>query len=163
MVLISGSSPFTTLVVWIFVDPVTCMCEMLLPSSRIHRRKRLARAQAETRKRQSARVFVLKEVEKIEAFERKKWDESLTPLAHKLAQLICFECGSVKACQTEVVDIGVQLWQFGGMECMKYIHSKAIEICRDQCKLTDSIDCVSLWWQGIGNWNSWNVSHNHTT
>jgi hypothetical protein len=154
LLITAGGAVFTTFLVWIFVDPLVGMLEMLLPSSRRHRGKRLARSRAEYKKQCLARQSILKELEKIEEVQQRQWDQTLMPLAHKLAELICFNHAAIDACRAEAVDIGVRLWQYGGLECMKYIHSKAMDICRDECRQIDNFGSISCWWQGIGTWRN---------
>jgi len=152
--LMTGGTVFATFLVWIFVDPFSGTVEMLLPASRKHRQQRQACARAAYRKQVEARESLLKEVEKIEQMQWKHWDEMLMPLADELADLVSANGRDTDACRIQVIDIGVYLWQCGGLECMRYIHSAALNICRDRRGSADEIDCISLWWDGIGNWRS---------
>jgi len=154
LLLMAGGAVFTTFLVWIFVDPFVEMVEMFIPSSRRHRHRRIARARIEYRKQSAARQSLLKELEKIEQVHHRQWDQTLSPLAHKLAELICADARAIEASHVEVVDIGVRLWQYGGLECMKYIHSKAFDLCRQRNKKAGDFDCIACWWQGIGTWRN---------
>ena len=65
----------TTFTVWVIIDPLTGLLEMLLPGSRKHRAERLARTEAERRARQERRDQLLTEAFAREAQERKRWEK----------------------------------------------------------------------------------------
>ena len=148
-----------TFLVWIIVDPAAGMFEMLLPSIREHRRERLAQDKAIREKERSTKQRLLAEVQAEEQLERARWTDVLQPYAEKLSALmmsvnILDENGKHR--ETEVVDIGLNAWQMGGSNCMRQLHSMAMEICKRKCRDAAIIDYISIWWDGIGSWrNQW--------
>jgi len=62
-----------TFMVWVILDPVIGLLEMLLPASRNHRAVRLAQARAERERRQSDRQRLLDEVLAQEDSDRRRW------------------------------------------------------------------------------------------
>lgn len=153
----AAGSLWVTFLVWIIVDPVAGLLEMLLPSSREHRRTRLARAEAMRAKERLAKERLLAEVEAKEKLRRDRWNSVLLSYADKLASLLVSdqvlgECAD--RIETEVIDIGVRAWQMGGLSCMQQLHSMAIEICRQRYRNAKIIDYISIWWDGIGSWQS---------
>lgn len=154
---VAAASLWMTFLVWIIVDPVAGLLEMLLPSSRKHRRTRLARAEAMREKEHLSKERLLAEVEAKEKLHRDRWNNILLPYAEKLASLlvshqVADECAD--RIEAEVIDIGVRAWQIGGLNCMQQLHSMAIEVCRQRYQNVKVIDYISIWWDGIGSWQS---------
>lgn len=147
-------SLWTTFLVWIIVDPAVGLIEMLLPVSREHRRKRLAQTKVMRQEEQLAKQHLLDEIEAKEKLERRRWGEVLQPYAERLAALVTNNSGSCEHRESEAMDIGVDAWQIGGLNCMRQLHSMAMEICKRRYQATAIIDYISRWWDGIGSWRS---------
>jgi hypothetical protein len=144
----------TTFLVWVIVDPVTGLVEMLLPASRKHRLERLTQVRASRQKRQEEQKRLLAEILAQEEQERRKWQQVLQPYAEKLARLLA-ECEiGDKQAETEAVDIGANAWQMGGLNCMRQLHSMAMELYRNKSQDSMIIDYIPTWWDGIGSWRS---------
>ena len=144
----------TTFLVWVILDPVTGLLEMLLPSSRSHRARRLAQAKARREEKQKDRERLLAEVLAKEELDRRHWQEVLNPQAEKLAALLTSDEVDFEQAEREVVDIGVRAWQIGGLGCMRQLHSMAMAICRQRNQEESLVDYVPSWWDGIGSWRS---------
>lgn len=142
----------TTFAVWVIVDPVAGLIEMLLPTSRKHRAERLARAEAERRARHERRERLLTEAFAHEAQERQRWQERLQPHAERLATLLATDVATVKDAEKEALDIGATAWQLGGVTCMQQLRDMTIGICQGQRGQPETIDYLSYWWDGIGDW-----------
>lgn len=142
----------TTFTVWVIVDPVAGLIEMLLPASRKHRAERLARAEAERRARQERRERLLNEAFAHEAKERQRWKERLGPHAERLAALLATDTSNVDQAEKEALDIGAIAWQLGGVTCMKQLHEMTLDISHKQRGESNTVDYVSYWWDGIGDW-----------
>jgi len=143
----------TTFLVWVIVDPVTALLEMLLPAaSRKHRAERLAQAKAEREKRQKDREHLIAEVLANEELERCRWRETLKPQAEILAGLLTTNSTNFVQAEREAADIGVKAWQTGGLVCMQQLRDMAIDICRQKNGNNAVVDYISFWWDGIGNW-----------
>jgi hypothetical protein len=145
----------TTFLVWVIVDPVTGLLEMLLPpASRKHRAERLAQAKAQREEKQKERERVLAEILAKEQSTQCIWQQVLKPYAEKLAELLTASGVDFREVEREAVDIGVNAWQTGGLSCMRQLRDMAIEICRRKYQDSIIVDYVSNWWDGIGSWRS---------
>ena len=142
----------TTFTVWVIIDPVAGLVEMLLPSSRKHRAERLARVEAERHARHERRERVLAEAFAREAQERQRWQERLQPHAERLATLLTTNTHDFRKIEQEAVDIGAKAWRLGGIMCMQQLRDMAMDICRDKRGEGKAVDYVSYWWDGIGDW-----------
>ena len=142
-----------TFLVWIVVDPLISLTEMLLPASRQHRRQRLAQAKAIREQKQQERQNLLARLEKEETEQLDKLRLTLKPLAIRLAHILVHNSDLDRQKQFAVIDLGVKAWQLGGKEGMKLLHEMAIEQYRDTCRESSGlIDLISQWWDGIGSW-----------
>ena len=150
----TAGSLWTTFLVWIIVDPAAGLIEMLLPVSHEHRRKRLAQTKAMHREERLAKQHLLDEIEAKEKLERRRWGEVLQPYAERLAALVINDSGPCEHRESEAMDIGVDAWQIGGLNCMQQLHSMAMDICKRRYQTTTIIDYISAWWDGIGSWRS---------
>ena len=157
-----------TFLVWVIVDPVVGLLEMLLPASRKHRIERLAQAKAQREKRQRDRERLLAEVLAKEELSRRGWQEVLKPQAEKLAGLLIRDpilqkkrkMGTLtnridfKQAEREAVDIGVKAWQIGGLSCMRQLHEMVLDLCKKKYQDSMITDYISTWWDGIGSWRN---------
>jgi hypothetical protein len=145
----------TTFLVWVIIDPVTGLLEMLLlPTSRKHRAERLAQAKAQREKKQKERELLLADILEKEKLTRRTWRQTLKPSAEKLAELLSASKADFKKAEYEAIDLGINAWQTGGLNCMKELRDMAIEICRKKYQDSMIIDYVSNWWDGIGSWRN---------
>ena len=164
----------TTFTIWVIVDPLAGVLEMLLPASRQHRTERLAQAEAQRRARQEKREHLLAEAFAREERERQQWEQRLQPQAQRLADLLASGAGDLAQAEQEAVDIGVQAWRLGGLTCMRQLHDMTIQAVRGAGQKTHdrkqtaqdgavvcpsssvprdlSCDYLSYWWDGIGAW-----------
>jgi len=141
----------TTFLVWVIVDPLAGLLEMLLlPASRAHRSERLARAKTLRQKRQRNRERLLADVLVKTELERRHWRELLKPQAEKLAGLLTVDEIDFKQIEPEAVGIGVKAWQLGGLSCMRELRDMAIALAKQRNKSV--VDYVGVWWDGIGSW-----------
>jgi hypothetical protein len=145
----------TTFLVWVIVDPVTALLEMLVPAaSRKHRAERLAQAKTGREKRQKDREYLIAEVLANEKLDRRRWREVLKPQAEKLAGLLTTNSINFGQAEREAADIGVKAWQTGGVVCMRQLRDMAIELYRQKNGNKAVVDYISSWWDGIGKWRS---------
>jgi len=144
----------TTFLVWVIVDPIIGLIEMILPASRKHRAQRFAQSKIERDKKQKARVRLLEEVIEKEDADRLYWQEILKPQAEKLAGLLTADVTDLKQVEREAVGIGVSAWQTGGLSCMRELRDMAIALCKQKHQNRAIVDYISFWWDGIGNWRA---------
>ena len=143
-----------TFVVWVILDPVIGLLELLLPPSRKHRLARLAEARAERERKQKERERLLAQVLAEEDSQRDRWRELLKPQAQRLARLLKEGAADPQQAEREAVGIGVTAWQAGGLSCMQEVRDMAITICKRNGKDKAVADYLSFWWDGIGNWRA---------
>ena len=144
----------TTFLVWVIVDPLIGLLEMILPSSRKYRAQRLIEAKTERDNKQKARVRLLEEVLEKEESDRLYWQELLKPQAEKLAGLLTLEITDPKQAEQQAVGIGVSAWQTGGLSCMRELRDMAITLCKEKQQNKTVVDYINFWWDGIGNWRA---------
>lgn len=143
----------TTIAVWVIVDPVAGLFEMLMPASRRHRAERLAQVEAERKVKQESRERLLAEACAREEQERQRWQQRLRPQAERLAELLAGEIsGPALDVEQEVVDIGAQAWRLGGLTCMRQLREMAMAKGQQLQGDTRPVDYLSYWWDGIGDW-----------
>lgn len=141
----------TTFLVWVVVDPLVGLLEMLLPqTSRRHRVERITNAKALRQRKQENRDNLLKEVLVKEELQLQHWREVLKPKAERLAKILTTEELDFKHIECEAIGIGVSAWQIGGMSCMKELRNMAIDLAKEQNK--PFVDYTGVWWDGIGSW-----------
>lgn len=151
----------TTFLVWVVVDPVTALLEMLLPpASRKHRAERLAKIRAEREKRQKDSERLLAEALAKEESDRRRWQEALKPQAEKLAELLTTSGANFRQAERKAVDIGVNAWQAGGLGCMRQLRDMAMDLCKKKYQDSMIVDYVSIWWDGIGSWRNQPIGEN---
>lgn len=143
-----------TFLVWVILDPVIGLLEMLLPASRAHRTQRLAQTRAEKEHKQKQREHLLAQVLANEDSDRRYWRDMLKPQAEKLASLLSENKYDLKQAQREAISIGVSAWQTGGLSCMREVRDMAIALSKETSRDKAVVDYVSFWWDGIGNWRA---------
>jgi len=143
-----------TFAVWVILDPVIGLLELLLPESRKHRALRLAEARAERGKKHKERERLLAQLLAEEDSQRDRWRQMLEPHAAKLAALLQEGAADPQQAQREAVGIAVTAWQVGGLSCMQEVRDMAIAICKRDGKDKAVVDYLSFWWDGVGNWRA---------
>lgn len=143
-----------TFFVWVVLDPVIGLLEMLLPVSRQHRAVRLAEAKAERERKQRDRERLLQEVVEQEELNRHRWRKILEPEAERLAKLLIENKNDLHTAEREAIGIGVRAWQTGGVVCMRELRDTALRLCRRKSPDKGVIDYINFWWDGIGNWRA---------
>jgi len=140
-----------TFLVWIIVDPVVCLVEMCLPTSRKLRHERIAQAKAERQQRRVESGRLLVELNEQVLFNYEHWQPLLEPMAEELAMLMMDDKSRMHARETKTVELGATAWRIGGIACMRRLHEMAIA---SYVKHTNRriVDCVAAWWDGIGTW-----------
>ncbi|MFC1677493.1 hypothetical protein ACFL3G_10590 [Planctomycetota bacterium] len=152
--LTAAGSLWVTFLIWIIVDPLCDLAEMMLPSSRAHRIRRLSETKAKRRTERLAREYLLAQVQAEEQFQEKQWKNALEPYAEKLSYLMSEENSHNEICETEAIEIGVKAWHLGGIDCMRQLHSMAGQKFWERHLKAKVIDQISIWWDGIGTWRS---------
>ncbi len=144
---------WVTFIVWIIIDPAAGLLEMLLPASCRHREKRLLQADAHRREEEIAKQRILIDVEKTEKSEQAYWEKILKPYAKELGQLLAEAGDNRNSIENQVVNIGLAAWRIGGLNCMRKLQSMAADTCEKHTALMLK-DYISIWWDGIGTWQS---------
>jgi hypothetical protein len=142
----------TTFAVWVVIDPLAGLIEMLVPSSRKHRAQRIAQADAERQARREKRERLLAEAFAREELERQRWHERLRPHAERLATLSTSQILPAEQAEKEALQIGALAWKLGGLTCMRQLRDMTLQLVEKQQGPDETVDYVSYWWDGIGNW-----------
>ena len=144
-----------TFLVWVIVDPTAGVLEVVLsPASRKHRATRLAQVKAARESRQKEQERLLAEILEKEQQEKDQWAELLEPEAQRLAELLTADTIDFEHAERRAADIGVNAWRTGGVGCMRQLREMAIQICNQGGRGRASVDYISVWWDGIGNWRN---------
>lgn len=144
-----------TFLVWVIVDPAAGVLEVVLsPASRIHRAQRLAQVKAARENRQKEQERLLAEILDKDHLEKERWAELLEPEAQRLAELLTADTIDFERAERQAADIGVNAWRTGGVGCMRQLREMAIQICSQRGHGRASVDYISVWWDGIGNWRN---------
>lgn len=143
-----------TFLTWVVVDPVVSMLETLTPSSRKHRLERLARDKRQREEDRLEREASLSRLFAQQEQDRCRWEKTLALEAVKLAELLKAKGVNFEQAEHEAVGIGVRAWQIGGLECMRQLRDKALELYKERYNNQIVTDYVSNWWDGIGSWRT---------
>ena len=143
----------TTFLVWVIIDPVIGLLEMLLPASRKHQAKRMAQAKAEKERKQRDNQRLLTEITAMEESNQQRWHEQLKPQAEQLAELLAADKFDIEQAECRAVGIGANAWHIGGLSCMRELRDMAIRLYTEKYN-KDIVDYIYLWWDGIGSWRS---------
>ncbi|HBG28268.1 MAG: hypothetical protein A2Y10_03135 [Planctomycetes bacterium GWF2_41_51] len=143
-----------TFLIWIVIDPLIGLLEMLLPSSRIHRNKRISQAQENRKREYDEKQKLLKEIHVNGRNDRLRWHQILESDAEELSLLISEGSIDDKLLESRVIEIGVKAFRIGGIECMRHLLFMTKKICERKRHVVRNIDYISIWWDGIGNWRS---------
>jgi len=154
LLVIAIGSLGTTFLVWVIIDPAIGLVEMLPPASRMHRQKRLAQTKAQRQQQRLYNQRLLAELQAKEQAEREQWNRLLKPQAEELAALLADSKTPDSNARNEAVNIGVHAWQTGGLNCMRQLHSMAIDLCKKKYQGGIIVDYISAWWDGIGRWRN---------
>jgi len=143
----------TTFLVWIIVDPVIGSLEKMLPVSRKHRIQRLLQAKALRHQQQQEQKVLLDRILATEEQNRQRWQQILQPYSGKLAGLLSNQTYNEQA-EKEAVSICANVWQMGGLNCMRQLYSMTMEKCDRNYQNSMAANYLSNWWDGIGTWRN---------
>jgi hypothetical protein len=144
----------TTFLVWIIIDPVVGVIEMLLPASLRHRHERLAQLRAARHEQIENRRRLLESVLAEDQEEQQRLAHILKPYAEKLADLLTWESEDFSKAENEAVSIGVIAWRIGGRNCMERLKNMASNLYEERASEPMACDYISNWWDGIGSWRN---------
>ena len=142
----------STFLVWIIIDPVVSIAEMLLPSSKKHRKERIIEMKELQRRIQKDNERLMSELTEIESMNKKKRGIELRDKAKDLARLIAEHNIGCRNVEEQVVEIGGHAWRLGGIECMRQLFEMAKDTYKEQYNDSASINHIGIWWDGIGSW-----------
>lgn len=152
---ISMGSLLVTFIMWVVIDPLVGMVEVVLPKPRKHRIKRLAKVRAKRREEEVERKKLLLELESLEKADVEHRLKLLKPKAQRLAELLMdHDPARAREIEQEAADLGVDAWKMGGMVGMNQLKEIAMEICQRNHPDSDIIDFITVWWDGIGDWRA---------
>ncbi|MHC4742994.1 MAG: hypothetical protein ACYS8Z_13845 [Planctomycetota bacterium] len=152
---VSMGTLVATFLVWVIVDPVAGVLEVLVsPEARKHRSQRLSKIRALKVKEREEREHLLADILEKENLQKAQWAESLKPHAERLAELLSTEPIDFEETERQATDMGANAWQIGGLACMRQLREMTIELCRERGGDIALADYISVWWDGVGNWRN---------
>jgi len=137
---------------WIIIDPLIVMAESFLPSSRAHHLARLAAAKDLRIQQQKQRDKMLELIETQELENRRIWNNTFADDALSLAQLAHSAKKQRRSMPSKAVEIGLEAFKRGGLECMQVVHEMAIEAANARGINGTTARYISTCWDGIGHW-----------
>jgi len=146
----------TTFFVWIILDPLLGVLESLLPASRKHRALRLEIARIAKEQKEKEKQKLLENIFAMEQQNREKWQQELVGKAKHLTNILeKVEKGyDSETARKKIIQIGMETWQKGGLECMQQLYEMTAERCRNR-GLSDAVATqLAAWWNGIGKWQA---------
>ena len=154
LMIISMGAFWSTFAVWVIADPVVGCAEMLLPASRKHREERLAQARQAREARELERQELFEEIQKSQTGNYAVWSGIFKEDIDRLCAIMAGFQGSGDVDDKQTAAIGLKAWRTGGIDCMKWMHDKAIEKYKQKYEGSYCEDYISFWWDGIGGWKS---------
>jgi hypothetical protein len=150
-VAIAMGSLCSAFVLWIIIDPLIGLVEMLMPQSRLHRKTRIEAARGEKERIQLAREQLLADITRQEDKNVLAWNRLFENDADLLAQSVRHGQRPARHIRMKVLEIGLKAWRHGGLECMQHLQKMVID--RLPVALRNRADqCLSASWDGIGAW-----------
>jgi hypothetical protein len=143
-----------TSLTWVIVDPVVSMLETLTPASREYRLRRLAAESLRREDRRREHDALIGWLKTQQEQDQHQWEELLLPETEKLVELLKSNMANFEKAEHKAVDIGVRAWQIGGLECMRRLRAKALELYKEKNQNVTITDHISGWWDGIGSWRT---------
>lgn len=136
-----------TFFVWVILDPILSLCEMMLPRSMALRKKRLSVLKQQKIQDQIYRKNLLdgvakKQVEFVELCKREFNQD-----AQHLRELIDNLTGLKSQNYTKIVEYGLKAWKIGGLDAMSHLFNMAVGEHKNK-------KCLAYLWEGIGNWKA---------
>jgi hypothetical protein len=97
---------------------------------------------------------VLNEIKYAYDAQKRRWGQQMLPQARELAGLLCQVENPDDDREAKAIDIGVDAWKQGGLECMNHVREMAIEIYAHENGDKPIIDSTNYWWDGVGGWRT---------
>lgn len=140
-----------TFAMWIVLDSLTGLAEASFPKSVEHRKQRIAETYEKKRLHTLERQTLLEQINLEEKKSRSEWMLLFQPYAVEVADLLCVSSGNVKAMQKRIIELGALAWRQGGLLPMQLFYTLISEELKGRIA-RPSVDFVTLYWDGIGNW-----------
>jgi hypothetical protein len=143
-----------TFLVWVILDPLLAIMEMMLPGSRQHRHARLARQRARRQEKYRRREHLLNRIHQEKQENLEEWSHMLEKEAQELARLLHTDEAGFSQAEMRAVEIGAYAWRLGGIACMRHLHQMAMTLSDANGHESDLVDYITVWWDGIGTWRN---------
>jgi hypothetical protein len=153
LITVTTGSMCSTFLVWILIDPMISMAEMLTPGSKSSRKVRIAEAKELQKRIREDNERLMEELLEMESINEKQREIELRPAAVTLAELLSGHnvgCANIEA---QVVEMGALAWRVGGLAGMRQLYGMAERAYKEKNDEATSIDRIGVWWDGIGTWH----------
>jgi hypothetical protein len=141
----------TTFAVWIILDPAISLIEMVLPGSRESRHSKILLRRAKDEERRQLQQKIIDAHEARQKQQQEQWAAKLNEKAEGLKELLRNNPLTDQQREERAVDIGIQAWQTGGIDCMKWLYDRVKEKQTGIFEPYETVQ-ISAWWDGIGTW-----------
>lgn len=140
-----------TFVMWILLDSLAGLIESSFPQSIRHRKNRVAEMQEKKRLQALERQKLLEQIDLQEKQSRSELTLLFQPYAVEVADLLCGLSGNAQTVQKRIIELGALAWHQGGLLAMQFFYTLIFEEVKERIT-HPSVDFVTLYWDGIGNW-----------
>ena len=140
-----------TFVMWILLDSLAGPIESSFPQSVEHRKNRVAEMQEKKRLQALERQKLLEQIELREKQSRSELTFIFHPYAVEVADLLCGLSDNAQSVQKRIVELGALAWRQGGLLAMQFFYTMILVEVKKRIT-RPSVDFVTIFWDGIGNW-----------
>ena len=140
----------TTCLVWVFIDPLFGILEVLLPPGRHYRIKRIKSQKIIRQERHQRRQQLLEQVQLKEKDNHERWQRELQEYAQELTCLLRVSPDHYEPARQRAVEIGSIVWRYGSITCMRFLHRMVFNMPEN----AEQVDYITAWWDGIGTWRN---------
>ncbi len=143
MLFISIGTLISSFLVWILLDPLIQVSEMLLPSSLKYKKKRKKHLKAIKKAHKNAQLNVLKEIKESE--KELKSQRVFQEMSLKLFEAL----NDNEPEENEIIDLGLKAWQIGKIQGMQQLFEMTFKNEKDKQIKGKRLSYI---WDGIGSW-----------
>jgi len=162
LTIVAAGTVLTTAIVWVMIDPVITLIELLGPKSRRLRHVRAVKVKEKRLRKNAHKQRLLEEARSQSSSILSNWEDVLSPYAQELADLVIGAEEPETHRRARAIDIALHASRLGGRRCMQHLYHMARRECRERTEDDWIVHNISVWWDGIGGWrNEGTLSRTH--
>lgn len=143
---IAAGSMAASFFVWIVLDPVVQVLEMMLPGSKRFRKRRKAFKKAIKKAHEKANLSMLNEIDKQEKEKSNERQALLSEMSRELRRLL--DQRPSDESDKGIIEYGLKAWQMGKLPAMKQLYDLTVQ---NDCTEYKAYR-LSYLWDGVGKW-----------